>query len=153
MSGGFTIRGAVPRDAKAAAAIIEGALAEYGLPFEPEGRDADVGTFGAREDARDFVAEVDGGVAGLVSMTSHEDPGVAWISKLFVARAMRRRGIGRALLEAAHTAARAGGFHKVGLRTRTLFREALALYEASGYVARTDPLAIEAGDIVLYRPL
>jgi len=155
MSGGVTIRRAVRGDAAAAAAIIEAALAEHGLPFEPEGRDADVANFGTREEAHDLVAEDDGAVAGIVSVTSHENPGVAWISKLFVARQLRRRGIGRALLEAAHAAARSEGFHTVGLRTRTLFREALALYAASGYVASSDAdaRALEAGDVVLYRPL
>ena len=151
--GDFSTRRASPADAAAAARIIAEALAEHGLGFEPNGRDADVGTFGARADAHDLVAELEGAVAGLVSMRAHEAPGVAWVSKLFVARAARGNGIGRALLRSAQDAARATGFHTVGLRSRRVFREALALYASEGYVASEDPETLAEGDVVLYRSL
>jgi GNAT superfamily N-acetyltransferase len=155
----FSLRPATAGDASAAARIIANALAEHALPFEPEGRDADVATFGAsladRNERRDFVAEVDGAVVGVVSIGAQGDDArlIAWVSKLFVEKRVRGRGIGRALLHAAHDAARAEGFEAVGLRTRTLFREALALYASEGYVARGDPRALEEGDVVLYRAL
>lgn len=150
---GFTIRRAWPADAAHAARIIAAALAEHSLPFEPEGRDADVAAFGGRPDDYDAVAERGGIVTGVISMAAHDAPGVAWISKLFVAKDARRAGIGRALLRAAQDEARARGFHTVGLRTRRIFREAVALYESEGYVARQDPRTIDVGDIVLYRAL
>jgi putative acetyltransferase len=154
--GRTALRHATPADAAEAARIIAEALAEYGLPFEPEGRDADVATFGAKEDHDDFVAvasEDQGRAIGVASVGPQGDEGVAWISKVFVARAARRRGAGRALLEAAHQAARARGFHTVGLRTRALFREAIALYESVGYTRREDPVVLDAGDVVYYRAL
>ena len=154
----MTHRRATPDDAPLAATIIAEALAEYGLPFEPEpeGRDADVATFGAKPDHDDLVAvdsDSPGRVLGVASVGPQGAEGLAWISKVFVAKDARRRGVGRALLEALHDAARARGFRDVGLRTRVIFREAIALYEALGYVKREDPAAIAPGDVVYYREL
>jgi len=148
------VRRATSADAKVAATIIAAALAEYGLPFEPEGRDADVATFGSVEDNDDLVA-IDGesGVAiGVASIGPQGAEGVGWVSKVFVTKDARRRGAGRALMAALHEAARARGYREIGLRTRVVFREAIALYEAHGYTSREEPSAVLAsGDLVYYR--
>ncbi len=149
----LSIRSATPADAAEAARIIAGALAEYGLPFEPEGRDADIATFGAKPDHDDLVAESEGRALGVASVGPQGAEGLAWVSKVFVAKEARRRGAGRALLEAVHEAARARGYREVGLRTRIVFVEAIALYEAFGYGRRDDPAAISPGDVVYYRAL
>ena len=153
--GGVSVRCATAADAEVAATVIASALAEYGLPFEPDGRDADVATFGATPDHDDLVAvDARSGVAlGVASVGPQGDEGVAWISKVFVAKEARRRGVGRALLESAHAAARSRGFRVVALRTRVIFREAIALYESAGYTRRDDPAAISLGDVVYDRPL
>lgn len=149
----FSLRRGERADAAAAARIIAAALAEHSLPFEPEGRDADVATFGSKPDVRDLVAELDQVVVGVVSIGPHDSPGVAWLSKLFVAKSARGTGIGRALLRAAHDAAREVGFHTVALRTRTIFIEALGLYAAEGYRPLEGGRVIEAGDVVMLRSL
>jgi putative acetyltransferase len=150
-------RVATAADAARAAEIIREALAEYGLPFEPEGRDADVATFGGKAENDDLVIEEapGGRVIGVASVGPQGEEGVAWVSKVFVAADARRRGAGRALMQAVHDAARARGcYRQIGLRTRVIFREAIALYEAHGYVKReADVAALEAGDVVYYRPL
>ena len=150
------VRRATPADAKVAATIIAGALAEYGLPFEPEGRDADVATFGAIEENDDFVA-IDGASGqpiGVASIGPQGTDGVGWVSKVFVTKDARRRGAGRALMAALHEAARGRGYEEVGLRTRVVFREAIALYEAHGYATREEPSAVlTSGDLVYYRRL
>ncbi|MBX3203854.1 MAG: GNAT family N-acetyltransferase [Labilithrix sp.] len=148
------LRRATPADVAAAAAIIGDALAGYGLPFDPDGRDADVKLLGSRPDHDDFVAEQGGRPIGIASVGPHGDAGVAWISKLFVAREARRAGVGRALLEAAHEAARARGYLRVGLRTRVVFREAIALYESEAYtLTSAEPAVLETGDVVYFRAL
>lgn len=148
------LRRATPADAADAARIIAAALAEYGLPFEPDGRDADVSTFGSKPDHDDLVAEHGGRVIGVASVGPQGAEGVAWISKVFVSKDARRRGAGRALLEAAHEAARARGYREVGLRTRVVFVEAIALYEAHGYTRRDGPARVLAsGDVVYHRAL
>jgi putative acetyltransferase len=149
----LTLRRAGPADSVHAARIIGNALAEYGLPFEPEGRDADVATFGSRPDHDDVIAEDDGLVLGVASVGPQGAPGLAWVSKVFVAKEARRRGAGRALLEHVHAAARARGYREIGLRTRVIFLEAIALYEAFGYARREDPAALSPGDAVYYRAL
>lgn len=146
----ITIRRALPSDQAAAARIIRESLSRYGLSLELEGRDADVTLFGSRpaSDHEDLVAEVLGRVVGLVSLGPHGDPGVGWISKLFVSPDARRLGAGRALLTSAHAAARDRGWWRLGLRTRRIFREALALYASEEYVADE---ATHEGDLVLWR--
>jgi putative acetyltransferase len=147
------IRRASPEDIASAKTIIGDALAEYGLPFEPEGRDADVQSFGRRADHDDFVAEIDGQPAGVVSVGPQGEPGVAWVSKLFVVKALRGRKVGRALLVAAHDAARARGCFRIGLRTRTRFLEAIALYESDGYARLGNDAASTSDDVVYFRML
>jgi putative acetyltransferase len=142
------LRRATPNDVAAVTAIIASVLAEHGLPFEPEGRDADVALFGANGDHDDIVALHEGRIVGLVGVGPHGDPGVAWVSKLFVASDARRLGIGRRLLQAAHEAARARGHREVRLRTRVVFEAAIALYQSAGY---TNLGAENAGDLVLSR--
>lgn len=148
------VRRATSADAPRAARIIAAALAEYGLPFEPEGRDADVATFGSRPEHDDFVIADEGEVFGVASVGPQGAEGVAWVSKVFVSKRARRRGAGRRLLTALHEAALARGFHEVGLRTRVVFVEAIALYEAHGYTRRDDPARVlTSGDVVYYRAL
>ncbi len=150
----LVVRRATTADAAAAATIIATALAEYGLPFEPAGRDADVATFGAKDEHDDLVAvdAASGRAIGVASIGPQGAEGVAWVSKVFVAKAARRRGVGRALMAALHEAARARGYREIGLRTRRVFVEAIALYEAHGYARREDPSALlDAGDLVYHR--
>lgn len=153
-SGALVLRRATPDDAIAAATIIAAALADYGLPYDPDGRDADVATFGSRAEHDDLVAAdaASGRAIGVASIGPQGEEGVAWVSKVFVAKDARRRGAGRALMNALHEAARARGYREIGLRTRVVFREAIALYEAHGYARRDDPSAVlESGDVVYYR--
>ncbi len=146
----LTIRRATPADVADAERIITAALAEHGIAFDREGRDADIVHFGGRADHDDFVAEDDRRAVGVVSVGPHGDAGVAWISKLFVAREARRRGVGRALMDAAHDAARARGYTSVALRTYVVFASAMRLYESLGYVRRE---MHSADDVVYARTL
>lgn len=153
----LVIRRATAADAAAAATIIGDALAEYGLPFEPEGRDADVATFGAKAGHDDLVAvdAASGRAIGVASIGPQGTAGMGWVSKVFVAKDARRRGAGRALMTAVHEAARTRGYREIGLRTRVVFREAIAMYEAQGYARRGGEAeaaaVLESGDVVYYR--
>lgn len=158
----FCLRRATPADIAAIEGLIGDALAEHGLPFDPTGRDADVKLIGARSDHDDLVAtSTDGRIVGVASVGPHGTPRIAWISKVFVARGERRRGLGRALLDAMHAAARVRGCTRVGLRTRVIFHDAIRLYVASGYTldprsrgARTNTASnADADDLVYYRDL
>jgi GNAT superfamily N-acetyltransferase len=101
--------------------------------------DADVMRFGHGEgDAFEIVATVDGVIAGVSALSPHEE-NEGWVSKVFVDAAMRRQGAGKALMRAIVEEGRRRGYAKLGLRTRTIFREAVALYEGTGWTRGPAP--------------
>lgn len=135
----LVIRRAVPEDGPAVQDFVFATLRSYGLEPDPTGLDADVLTFGAASgSALELVAEADGAVVGSV-MVSPRGPDTGWLSKFFVASAHRGRGIGRILLAAAMEKARAAGYRRLELETRTIFPEAAHLYESTGWVRGPDP--------------
>ena len=83
------------------------------------------------------MAELDGKAVGSVALSPRGE-GVAWLSKLFVDASYRGRGLGRALLDRAVAEARAGGYRRIDLETRTIYREAVHLYETTGWVRGPD---------------
>jgi GNAT superfamily N-acetyltransferase len=60
-------------------------------------------------------------------------PEVAEIKRMFVSRASRGSGHGRALLTALEARARAAGARRVRLLTTEVLAEARRLYESAGY--------------------
>jgi putative acetyltransferase len=133
------IRRAVPDDGPSVREFVFATLRAYGIEPDPDGLDADVVAFGAAGDGpiAEFVAEVDGRAVGSVALSPRAE-GVAWLSKLFVDAAYRGRGFGRALLARAVEEARARGYRRIDLETRTVFREAVGLYEATGWLRGPD---------------
>ena len=77
-----------------------------------------------------FVARFDGIPAGCVGLTASGE-----LTRMYVSPAYRRRGGGRALLQAIEDAARSLGMRRVRLDTRNDLVEARALYRACGYAA------------------
>lgn len=84
-----------------------------------------------------FVAEVDGqvvGLAGLRLLPCALDPEpYAELTELYVDAHVRRRGVGRALIQAVEQAARSGGARKLVLLTAWRNAGAHQLYHAAGY--------------------
>jgi GNAT superfamily N-acetyltransferase len=127
------VRRATPRDGDAVRRFVFATLRAYGIEPDPEEHDRDVMTFGEDTAGVDaFVADVGGVAVGSV-MVSVRDDGTGWLSKFFVDDAHRGRGIGRALLDRAISAARERGYRRLRLDTRTYFKEAVHLYEATGW--------------------
>lgn len=114
-------------------------LESYGIVPDPEGHDKDVMTFGQHEDPIDaFVAELEGAVVGSIMISPH-DAEIGWLSKFFVDEACRGTGIGRALLASAVDAAKKRGYRRLELDTRVFFKEAVHLYESTGWKRSPDP--------------
>jgi putative acetyltransferase len=130
----LAIRRARPEDGPTVRDIVFATLRAYGITPDPDGLDADVVAFGRAGDGPvlELVAELDGRVVGSVVVSAREN-GEAWLSKLFVDAAVRGRGIGRALLDRAEAEARSRGSRRLRLETRTIYREAVRLYEANGW--------------------
>lgn len=92
-----------------------------------------------------FVAEIEGQVAGFVHALVRDTPPWpvlvprrrAFIDSLAVGQQFRRRGIGRALMNQAHTWAVAKGAADVELNVFEFNQPALAFYRALGYETST----------------
>jgi putative acetyltransferase len=127
------LRDARPEDTKPVTDLVFRALKAYGVEPDPAGLDAEVLEFGHHRDgAGEWVVEINGKVAGMCRLARQTDA-VGWVSKLFVDSRYRRRGAGRLLLRSAVRAARDRGHVRVGLQTRSLFVEAIKLYESEGW--------------------
>jgi ribosomal protein S18 acetylase RimI-like enzyme len=131
-----SVRAAHTGDAEAVTAL----LADLGRPAvaeDPADQHAVLDAHLTNPDARVFVAEDDGAVVGIVSLwlrprlnwTTLE----AWIPDLYVDPAARRRGHGRALLEACEGEARRHGCHRLSLESGHHRTEAHRLYESYGF--------------------
>ncbi len=142
------IRRATPNDVPAACDIVFASLRSFGIEPDPRGTDADIYTFGARSTHDDWVYEHDGSVVGLVALEPHDDGG--WVSKLFVAADARGVGAGHALLTRAIESAKERGYARVGLRTRTVFTDAVRLYERMGFTRGPDPESRGVGEDRIY---
>ena len=139
---GFALRAATTDDGPSVRELVFAILRAYGITPEPAGLDAGVMLVGTRESGallEPVATKEDGARIVGIGVLMPREPGVGWVSKLFVDAEERRQGIGRALLTAVVDGARARGLVRLGLQTRTIFREAVALYEATGWTRGDDP--------------
>ena len=89
--------------------------------------------FDAAEPVHAFVAEGEGGVAGLVHYLYHRSTtrlhDVCYLQDLFTAPRLRGIGIGRRLIHAVYDAARAAGCSRVYWQTQVTNQAGRALYD------------------------
>jgi len=71
---------------------------------------------------------------GCIALKPLEPPRVAEIKRLFVRPQARGKGVGKALVQAAMTAAVQSGYDEIKLDTLPQMQSAIALYKASGFV-------------------
>ena len=136
---GAAIRRATEADTAAARELVFAVLREYGFEGDPGGADADLMGLAAGYFADggmfDVAIEPDGCLAGCCGVKILGD-GRAELRKMYVRRDRRGRGLGRRLLDRALAWARGRGHPRVELETASVLKEAIALYESSGFVAR-----------------
>ena len=137
----FLIRSWTPNDRETAAAIIRDALAEYGLPWEPTGADRDVLEVEASYNAvggEFWVIEQQGQLVGTGAYYPVERGEKAVeIRKMYLLPAARGKGLGRYLLEELEQAIATRGFQEIWIETASVLKEAVKLYESSGYQPAT----------------
>jgi putative acetyltransferase len=135
--GPFLIRSWQPADRDAAMAIIGQVLEEYCLTCEPTASDRDVleveacywatgGEFWVVERAGELV-----GTAGYYPI--QRGPQAVELRKMYLLPAARGQGLGRYLLTTMESAIQARGFSDIWIETASVLKEAVGLYEASGY--------------------
>jgi ribosomal protein S18 acetylase RimI-like enzyme len=130
---------ATPTDSLAAAALFDAYRQFYGLAPDLPRAQAFIGERLARQESVVLLAGEPGAAAlGFCqlypSFCSLEAAPIACLYDLFVAPAGRRKGIGRALLEAAAAQARLRGWARLDLTTARTNAEAQSLYRALGWV-------------------
>jgi ribosomal protein S18 acetylase RimI-like enzyme len=132
------VRVAHPGDERALATLDRATWSTLTSPA-PAPAEIDWSFFSEKVEIRDvLVAVVDGQVAGYVRLSRAfpiaASAHVLTISGIAVDPAFQRRGVGRALMEAAATEARTRGARRLTLRVLAPNTAARALYERSGYV-------------------
>jgi putative acetyltransferase len=125
---------ATPADAPGVIALIARVYAEYGFLWDPMVEVPDLLDF-ARYQAPGgafFVVRDGDVVVGSVGV-ERVDETTAEVHRLYLDVALRGRGTGRALMEAAIGWCRAGGLRRVTLWSDTRFETAHRLYVAMGF--------------------
>ncbi len=132
----LTIRPAEPADAEAIAAIHNEGIAERVATFQTESQTADDAIKRMESGVGVLVAELDGSVVAWASAAPYERyayyDGIAEVT-VFVGSQARRRGIGRALLEALAARAQDAGRYKLVGKVFTTNAPSLELFKACGY--------------------
>lgn len=137
----FQIRPWEECDREEAAEIIRGALAEYGLPWEPSGADRDV--FQVEDcytavGGEFWVIEQQGKLVGTGAYYPVERGEKAVeIRKMYLSSTVRGKGLGRYLLQELEKAIASRGFQEIWIETASVLKEAVNLYESSGYQPAT----------------
>ncbi|MEB3357589.1 MAG: GNAT family N-acetyltransferase [Synechococcales bacterium] len=133
----FIIRPWEPRDRSAVSDLVRTVLTEYGLGFEPDQTDRDalqVEEAYWRTGGEFWVVEHQGKIVGSGGFhPTHLGSGGVELRKMFLLPEVRGLGLGRYLLKNLEVAAARRGFQQMWLETATVLKEAVRLYEQSGY--------------------
>ena len=150
----FVVRSWQADDRISAATVIETVLTEYGLGWEPDGADVDVlNVEECYADGEFWVIELSGIVVGTAAYYPIDRAeNAVEIRKMYLLPIAREKGLGRFLLNTLEAVIVQKGFVEIWIETASVLREAVILYERSGYKAATG-VETERCDIVLRKEL
>ena len=138
----YSFRDALPGDAAAVQEVVGTVLREYGMELDIADKDGDLAGIPASYTAGGgaFRVLVDGagrvvGCGGLFPLGGR----LAEIRKMYLLPEARGRGLGRALLRQLVETARSAGLHRLTLETKSVLREAIALYQSFGFTEIPHP--------------
>lgn len=134
----LTTREVVDADAPGLIALVGDAYAEYpGCVLDLDGVDADLrapARAAGEARARWWVVEAGDALVGSVAAGPGDEPGEVELQRLYVAPAVRRRGLGAELVARVEEEARRLEAQRVTLWSDTRFLDAHRLYRRLGYV-------------------
>jgi putative acetyltransferase len=137
----FLIRDWQPGDRTLAAAVVSRVLAEYGLVWEATGADRDVLEVEScylEVGGKFWVVEQQGEVVGTAAYCPiTRGTKAVEIRKMYLLSQARGKGLGRFLLQQLEKVIVAQGFQEIWLETSSVLKEAVQLYESSGYQLAT----------------
>ena len=152
----FLIRDWQPADREPAMELIRSVLLEYGLEPQPEGADRDVQQVEEAYWATGgefWVIEQQGQIVGTAAYYPIERGNHAVeIRKMYLLPEVRGKGLGRYLLQVLETTIAQKGFYEVWIETASILKEAVQLYETSGYHPATG-VETQRCDRVYQKPL
>jgi GNAT superfamily N-acetyltransferase len=129
------VRDARPEDAAALAGLLD----QLGYPVAAADLPARLDRFREQGNGHVLVALTDGQVVAFaafeITYPIHNEDPVAHLTAIAVAQAARRQGIGRRLLLAVESAARAAGCDHVVVTSAEQRSDAHAFYPSAGWVA------------------
>lgn len=131
------IRDWEPRDRITAAEVIGSVLSEYGLTWEPNDADRDVvevETFYQAVGGEFWVIESQGNVVGTSAYYPvQRGENAVEIRKMYLLPQFRGQGLGKFLLQQLEQTIAKQGFQQIWIETASVLKEAIQLYESSGY--------------------
>jgi len=134
---GFLIRDWQECDRNDTANILHSVLTEYGLPWLPTAADQDVinvEDFYLSTGGEFWVVEKQGKVVGTAAYypVKRGEKAVE-IRKMYLLPEARGKGLGKYLLTQLENTIAAKGFREIWIETASVLKEAVKLYESSGY--------------------
>lgn len=153
----FVIRDWQPDDRLSASELIRSVLAEYGLGWEPDDTDRDAIQVEAaywQTGGEFWVIEQQGRIVGTGGYYPIErSEKAAEIRKMYLLPDVRGQGLGRHLLSQLEAAIAGSGFQEIWIETSSKLKEAIKLYESSGYLPATEGVCVERCDRVYRKRL
>ncbi|WP_319420734.1 GNAT family N-acetyltransferase [Pleurocapsa sp. FMAR1] len=133
----FIIRDWQKGDRMAAAEVIRTVLEEYGLPWQPELADRDVIEIESAylETGGEFwVVEKNSTIVGTAAYQPiSRGQNAVEIRKMYLLPEIRGKGLGKYLLQELEKAIAVKDYQEIWLETASILKEAVVLYERSGY--------------------
>ena len=137
----YIIRDWQPEDRAAAAEVIRCTLAEYGLGWDADGADRDVlevETYYLDRGGEFWVVEYQEKIVGTSAYYPVERGEKAVeIRKMYLLPITRGQGLGKYLLGELERVIAARGYHEIWIETASILKQAVQLYEMSGYQPAT----------------